>query len=208
MQQPSESNEPESPPSTELSDIEREQLKQSLQTRSLNAKHLGYLLADAKTPSTKCVVARMPDKANAESGDVSVCGAKTILIEEVRQFTTPDGNREIRCASVAVLEMTDSPVHVHASTQELYVVLSGNGKLILGSGTDEQVVDVKQGSVILIPPGQPHGITSDDPNVPVRAMLTFTPGLAPKSEPEFRDEEVVHSRASDRLREILEKPKG
>ena len=131
-----------------------------------------------------------------------------MLIEELRQFTTPDGNREIRCASVAVLEMTDSPVHVHASTQEHYIVLSGNGKLILGSGADERVVDVKQGSVILIPPGQPHGITSNDSKIPVRAMLTFTPGLAPKNEPEFRDEKIIHARASDRLREIQQKPRS
>ena len=41
-----------------------------------------------------------------------------------------------------------------------------------------------------------------DPKFPIRAMLTFTPGLAPAEEPEFRDEEVVHMRASERLREI------
>ena len=192
--------------STELSDAEREELKQSLQARSLDAKHLGYLVPDAKTPSdpsNQCAVAHLPDNANAVPGEVSVCGAKTILIEELRQFTTSDGGtRDVRCASVAVLEMTDSPVHVHASTLEHYIVLSGTGKLILGADDDERVVDVVQGSVILIPPGQPHGIVSNDPKVPIRAMLTFTPGLAPKDEPEFRDEEVVHMRASDRLREI------
>jgi len=208
MQPPSESNDPELTPLTELSDMEREQLKQTLQTRSLDAKHLGYLLADAETPSTQCVVAQLPDRVSTDPGVVSVCGAKTMLIQELRQFTTPSGNREIRCASVAVLEMTDSPVHVHASTHEHYIVLSGNGKMILGSDADERVINVKQGSVILIPPGQPHGITSNDPKIPIRAMLTFTPGLAPKDEPEFRDEKVVHVRASDRLREIQRKPRS
>jgi hypothetical protein len=33
----------------------------------------------------------------------------------------------------------------------------------------------------------------------------FTPGLAPKEEPEFRDEEVVYLRASDRLRDLQER---
>ena len=207
MQHPSDSTEPYPIPSnatTELSDAEREQLKQILQTRSLDAKHLAYCLADAKslpnlkTHATQCVVAQLPNKAKSAPGDVSVCGAKKVLIEELRQFTMPNGNREIRCASVAVLEMTDSPVHVHASTLEHYIVLSGQGKLILGAGADEQVVDVQQGSVVLIPPGQPHGIVSNDSKVPIRALLTFTPGLASKDEPEFRDEKVVYTRASDR----------
>ena len=206
IQQPFEPSEPA--PSCGLSDAEREQLKQSLQTRSLDAKHLGYWLSGAQAVATNCVVAQLPENALAASGDVSVCGVKTMLIEELREFSTPTGNREIRCASVAVLEMTDSPVHVHASTLEHYIVLSGTGKLILGAGADERAVDVQQGSVILIPPGQPHGIVSNDPKVPVRAILTFTPGLAPKEEPEFRDEEVVHSRASNRLREIQERSGG
>lgn len=194
---------PESSKPTELSDAERERLKQSLQARSLDAKHLGFLSDGGETATRQCVVAQIPDKANAEPGDVSVCGAKTMLIEELRQFATTDGGtKEVRCASVAVLEMTDSPVHMHASTMEHYIVLSGNGKFILGAGADERVVDVQQGSVILIPPGQAHGIVSADPEIPIRAMLTFTPGLAPKDEPEFRDEEVVHTRASNRLREI------
>ncbi len=198
MNHSSESSKP-----TELSDGEREQLQQLLQARSLESKNLGYLLDDAETPTQQCVVAQLPNKADAVPGQVSVCGAKTMLIEQICQFATAEGGtKDVRCASVAVLEMTDSPVHVHASTLEHYVVLSGNGKLILGAGADERVVDVHQGSVILIPPGQPHGIVSCDPKIPIRAMLTFTPGLAPKDEPEFRDEKVVHMRASDRLREI------
>lgn len=188
---------------TELSDAQREELKQTLRTQSLAAKHLGYLLADDGTASAKCLVANMED---ISAGAVSVCGAKTILIEELRQFKSPAGEtKEVRCATVAVLEMSDSPVHVHASTLEYYIVLSGQGKFILGAGDDEHVVDVKKGSVVLLPPGQPHGIVADDPDVPVRALLTFTPGIAPKDEPEFRDEEVIHARASDRLREIQER---
>ena len=187
---------------TELSDAEREQLKQTLRMRTIEAKHLGYVLAGTDTPTNQCVVADMVEVA---AGDVSVCGAKSMLIEELRQFTTETGaTKDIRCASVAVLEMTDSPVHVHASTIEHYIVLSGKGKLILGTGDEERIVAVQQGSVILLPPGQPHGIVSDDSSVPIRALLTFTPGLAPKEEPEFRDEEVIYLRASDRLRAIGE----
>jgi mannose-6-phosphate isomerase-like protein (cupin superfamily) len=185
---------------TELSDAEREELKRTLQARTIEAKHLGYLLAGTDIPSPQCVVA---DMVGAAIGDVSVCGAKTMLVEELRQFKTQTGTtKEVRCASAAVLEMTDSPVHVHASTIEHYIVLAGKGKFILGAGADERIVDVQSGSVVLIPPGQPHGIVSDDPSMPIRALLTFTPGLAPKEEPEFRDEEVIFLRASDRLQEI------
>lgn len=187
-------------PPNELSDAEREELKRTLQTQTIDAKHLGYLLANSNSPTTECLVANM---AGVSKGEVSVCGAKTILIEELRQFETADGKtKDIQCAAAAVLEMTDSPVHVHASTLEYYIVLSGQGKFILGSGENESIIDVQQGSVILLPPGQPHGIVSDDPDLPIRALLTFTPGLAPKDEPEFRDEKVIHARTSDRLREI------
>ena len=184
----------------ELSDSQREALKQTMQTRVSDAKHLGYFLAGTDTPTELCLVAEMLEVA---TGEVSVCGAKTVLIEELRQFESEQGqSREVRCAAAAVLEMTDSPVHVHASTLEYYIVLSGSGKFILGAGPNERIVNVQQGSVVLLPPGQPHGIVSDDTNVPVRALLTFTPGIAPKEEREFRDEKVIHSRASDRLREI------
>ena len=189
-------------PSNELSDAEREQLKRTLRAQAIDAKHLGYLLAGSNSPTTECLVANM---AGVSTSEVSVCGAKTILIEELRKFETAnDKTKDIQCAAAAVLEMTDSPVHVHASTLEYYIVLSGQGKFILGSGDSERIVDVQQGSVVLLPPGQPHGIVSDDPNVPIRALLTFTPGLAPKDEPEFRDEELIHARTSDRLREIQE----
>ena len=189
-------------PPNELSDAEREELKRTLQTQAIDAKHLRYLLAGSNSPTTECLVANM---AGVSTSEVSVCGAKTILIEELRKFETAnDKTKDIQCAAAAVLEMTDSPVHVHASTLEYYIVLSGQGKFILGSGDSERIVDVRQGSVVLLPPGQPHGIVSDDPNVPIRALLTFTPGLAPKDEPEFRDEELIHARTSDRLREIQE----
>ena len=107
--------------STELSDAQREELQRTLRMRSLAAKHLGYLLADNGTATEKCLVANMK---GVSAGDVSVCGAKTILFEELRQFKSLAGEtKEVPCATVAVLEMSDSPVHVHASTLEYYICL-------------------------------------------------------------------------------------
>ena len=74
--------------------------------------------------------------------------------------------------------------------------------MILGNEPNEKVVEVQEGSLIVLPPGQAHGIVSDDPSVPVKALLVFTPGLAPKDQPEFRDEKILFARTSERLRQI------
>ena len=185
---------------TELSDNEREQLAPIMQARKLDGEHRGYLLAGATEATPQCIVA---NTVQATSGDVSVCGAKSVLIEELRRFKATNGDyKEITCVVAAVLEITDSPIHFHAETLEYYSILSGSGKMILGTGDQERVVNVQTGSLALLAPGQPHGIVSDDPNTPVRAILTFTPGLAPKDHPDFRDEQIVHNRTSKRLQEI------
>lgn len=185
---------------TELTDAERETLGQAMHAQQLKAEQLGYALRGDEQATDQCLVAEIP---GTPAGEVSVCGAKDFLIDEVRRFTRDDGSTvDIRCASSAVLEMTDSPVHVHAATTEYYVVLSGAGRMVLGEGDHERVVAVREGSVILLQPGQPHGVASDDPTVPVKALLTFSPGLAPKETPEFRDERIVHARTSERIREL------
>jgi quercetin dioxygenase-like cupin family protein len=74
--------------------------------------------------------------------------------------------------------------------------------MVLGQGESERIVPVKEGSVILLPPGQAHGVVSDDPETPVKALLTFSPGLAPVSQPEFRDEAILHARTSERIEEL------
>lgn len=187
---------------TELTDAERESLGQAMHARRLVAERIGYALRGDERVTDECLVAEVP---GSPAGEVSVCGAKDFLIDEVRRFTSEDGETvEVRCASTAVLEMTDSPVHVHAATTEYYLVLGGRGRMILGEGATERVVEIQQGSVILLTPGQPHGVVSDDPAVPVKALLTFTPGLAPKESPEYRDERIVYPRASQRLKELGE----
>lgn len=188
---------------SELSDTERVKLQETLSAgASDQAEHIGYHLTDPNKLGSQCLVASM----NACAGDVSVCGAKSVLIKELREFKTANNaSKPIQCAAVAVLEITDSPVHVHEYTLEHYIILSGRGKLIIGADGEEQVVDVQEGSVALLPPGQPHGLVSDDSNIPVRALLTFTPGMVPKEEPEFRDEKIIHLRTSERLQEILNK---
>ena len=191
---------PENPRPTELTDEQRSALANQLNAKNLTAVHIGFAQRGEDSITDQCLVVDIP---GTPAGEVSVCGAKDFLIDEVRRFTDADGNAvDVRCASSAVLEMTDSPVHLHSCTLEYYIVQSGKGKMVLGNEPNERVVEVQEGSVIVLPPGQAHGIVSDDPSVPIKALLVFTPGLAPKEQPEFRDEKILFARTSQRLRQI------
>ena len=192
---------PENQRPTELTDQQRTTLANQLDARSLAANHIGYAQRGKDRIIDECLVVDIP---GTPAGDVSVCGAKDFVVDELRRFTDSNGQAvDVRCASSAILEMTDSPVHVHARTLEYYIVQAGTGKMILGNAPNEKVVDVKEGSVILLPPGQAHGIVSDDPSVPIKALLIFTPGLAPVNQPEFRDEKIIFARTSTRLNQII-----
>lgn len=161
---------------------------------------MGFALRGSEAVTSECLVADIP---GSPAGEVSCCGAKDFLIDEIREFMDAEGKPvQIRCASSAVLEMTDAPVHFHAATLEYYIILAGSGKMVLGQGESERIVPVKEGSVVLLPPGEPHGIASDDPEVPIKALLTFSPGLAPVSQPDYRDEEIVYARSSERIKEL------
>ena len=182
----------------ELTDAERAAMAKEMHAKIPEARRIGFALRGSEQVSSDCLVSEMPD---SPAGEVSCCGAKDFLIDEIREFTDSEGQPvPVRCASSAILEMTDAPVHKHAATLEYYIVLAGSGKMVLGQGASERIVPVSEGSVILLPPGQAHGIASDDPEVPVKALLTFTPGLAPVSQPDFRDEAIVHARTSERIK--------
>ncbi len=179
----------------ELTDVERRDLAARLDTKSLATETMGFKVRGSVL-SGGAVVAAIPD--SLAGAVVSVCGVKGFMIDERRRFPKPDGTHEdVDCAAVAALEITDSPVHVHERTREVYEVVRGSGRMVL----DNQVVAVRQGSVLLIPPGVVHGLLSDS-EIPVKVLLIFTPGLAPKEKPEFRDEKIVCTRASTRIQEL------
>lgn len=143
------------------------------------------------------VVVQIPDELHG--AERSVCGVKGFLVDERRVFCDENGCEvEVACAKVAALDIDDSPVHVHGETLETYHILSGTGRMVL----DQQVVPVQAGSLIVIPPGVVHGLASDRPGQPLRVLMSFTPGLAPVAEQRFRDERIVHARASGRIAEL------
>lgn len=181
----------------QLSDAERKELAEKLDIKTLDIKSetLGFKIR-GQDLSIGAVVAKIPE--SLADADVSVCGVKGFMIDETRVFTRPDGSREaVDCAAVAALDIVDSPVHVHGYTQEVYVILGGSGEMLLG----ENVFNVQKGNVILIPPQVEHGLLSDSEE-PVKTLLTFTPGLAPKTQPDFRDEKIVYERTSERIQQL------
>ncbi len=171
-------------------------LNTPLEHRQLDGKSVGYGLRGIDGFGHGAVVANMPkDSAGAAQ---SVCGLKTFLIDEGRRFKHKNGRlgEVVRCASVGVLEIGDSPVHVHSKTIETYIILRGTGLMVLG----DKVVNVTKGDVVLIPPGVRHGLMSTQRR-PVRVLMTFTPGLAPMDVAEHRDERVLADKTSEFIQE-------
>lgn len=160
------------------------------------SRTIGFLPRDGE-PAPGAVVTRLPDLLTG--AERSVCGIKAFLVDERRAFRADDGSEVIvDCARVAALDITDSPVHVHGETVETYLILAGDGRMVLG----DRVQPVGPGSCILIPPGTPHGLCADDDARPVRVVMTFSPGLAPVRAEAFRDERILHASARARCEEL------
>jgi mannose-6-phosphate isomerase-like protein (cupin superfamily) len=88
-------------------------------------------------------------------------------IDEVAPFTAPDGSkvREIArppvaknqsLAQAAVEPGGETTEHLHRTSEEIYLFVSGAGRMRLG---DEEL-DVRPGSAVVIPPGTRHKLWS------------------------------------------------
>jgi mannose-6-phosphate isomerase-like protein (cupin superfamily) len=131
------------------------------------------------------VVSQIPE--SLDGADVSVCGVKGFMTDEIRDFDDGKGGTErVACAAVACLEITDSPLHVHGETLETYIILGGRGKMVVG----DRIVELREGTVVTLPPGVPHGACAEG-DAPLKVLMTFNPGLAPKQQPAYRDEKIL-----------------
>ena len=107
-------------------------------------------------------------------------------IEDVRAFTTKDGseirellahrnsciaNQSLAEARLAVGASTQP--HYHPKTEEIYYLLSGTGRMRIGSA----LRDVGPGDAVAIPPGAVHEITNTGDQI-----LTFLCCCAPAYE--------------------------
>ena len=64
---------------------------------------------------------------------------------------------------------SQQPAHVHAAQEQIYVVVRGRGLMHVG----DEGTEVSSGTMIVIPPGQPHRIQSigDEPLTYVSATV-------------------------------------
>jgi mannose-6-phosphate isomerase-like protein (cupin superfamily) len=60
--------------------------------------------------------------------------------------------------------------HVHGAEQEVWYVISGSGKLIVG----DQVAELKPDTVVVAPEGVEHQIINDGED-PLKAIFLFSP---------------------------------
>ncbi len=159
------------------------------------SRSLGFCVR-GQDPADGAVLAQIPDSL-ADAAQ-SVCGVKGFMVDEIREFDVENSDPvRVACAAVAALEIIDSPVHMHGETQETYTVLRGRGKMVL----DDRVVAVSENSVVVLPPGVAHGLASDS-DEPLKVLMTFSPGLAPKEQPDFRDEKIIHASSRERIKEL------
>lgn len=62
--------------------------------------------------------------------------------------------------------------HRHAGQEEVYIFVSGFGRMIVGEETDEPFT-VIAGDVVLIPDGAFHRVINDSPNVDLYFICVF-----------------------------------
>ena len=129
------------------------------------------------------IVSRLPTFTELKGAVESMCGQKFFVIEEKRTDKRTN-RRDVPCATAGVLYIKDSPEHFHSETTELYLVLDvgeQGSQMVVGN----EVVDLKPGMAILLPPGEAnkHGGFGE-----LQAFMLFSPGLAKKGNFAERDE--------------------
>ncbi len=69
-------------------------------------------------------------------------------------------NRKNLNVGLAYAEVRESKKHFHKITHEIYIVVRGTGKLIVG---DDEEIKLEEGMVLYIPPGKPHKVQDGAP---------------------------------------------
>ena len=101
-------------------------------------------------------------------------GAPTVACscgQSTRPLTAADG---VAC-NLHVTFITDSVKHYHRECTEVYYILEGKGKMEL----NEDVIDVKPGTIVYIEPGTRHRLWSAEG---VRTIVFGVPALQPDDE--------------------------
>ena len=112
----------------------------------------------------------------------SVCGKKFPVICDLRTHNET-GNEAVSVTVGDLYIENQSPHHDHGDTDEVYFMRGvGEGSWMIIDGT---LYELKEGMIVLLPAGVPHGGFGD-----LRATMYFSPGLATKRDMWARDEAV------------------
>jgi mannose-6-phosphate isomerase-like protein (cupin superfamily) len=93
----------------------------------------------------------------------SLCGKSTRVIT----------HRDTSAVNVHFVHILDGTKHYHKRTTEVYYVLEGHGKVEV----DDETVEVKPGTALLIPPGMRHRGYGD-----FKTLVIGTPAQIPEDE--------------------------
>ncbi len=90
----------------------------------------------------------------------------------IKELMHPEvhGNRRQSLAEAAIPVGFTTLLHTHGTSEELYHIISGNGRMRLGDETFE----VTEGDTVCIPPGTPHRIENTG-NVTLKVLCCCSP---------------------------------
>jgi mannose-6-phosphate isomerase-like protein (cupin superfamily) len=91
---------------------------------------------------------------------------------EIRELMHPAFHpvRQQSLAEAVIPEGCGTLLHKHLTTEELYHVIQGHGRMTLG----EAISEIEPGDTVLIPPGTPHRVESLGPG-PLRLLCSCCP---------------------------------
>jgi mannose-6-phosphate isomerase-like protein (cupin superfamily) len=84
------------------------------------------------------------------------------------------GSRHLAVTWVQAAPGSQQPLHAHPESEQVYVIVSGQGRMIIAG--EEQ--EVRAGTLVFIPPGAEHAIHNPGPH-----ELAYISAAAPPFEP-------------------------
>jgi mannose-6-phosphate isomerase-like protein (cupin superfamily) len=94
---------------------------------------------------------------------------------QIRELMHPamHGNRQQSLAEATVAPGTQTELHLHRVTEEIYHFTQGSGTMRLGAET----IAVVPGDTVAIPPGTPHNL-SNSGSEPLKILCACVPAYA------------------------------
>ena len=88
------------------------------------------------------------------------------------------GSRNLAVTWVEGTPRSQQPVHAHPDCEQVYVVVAGRGRMIVGG----QEQDVRAGTLVFVPPGTEHAIRNPGPGTFVYVSATSPPFPMPEGQ--------------------------